>query len=319
MHRRSGAAWEEIVRTSIAVRAPSTAIAAPEITRLRRLARPVALCAASAALFAIGVAVLLRSPAPAAADSGADSTLFSLTNSDRSSNGVGALSFYGTLQSIGENAGYNCGVHVNGRAEDMIQRNYFSHVIQGCGQYVFSMMQAYGIRYQSAGENIGWVSNETNGNSAANYINGQFMGSPDHRSNILNGNYTDMGAGSWPTASGQTWSGGGSAQQNVWMFAEEFAQLASAPPPPPPPPPPPRPSGGGNSGGGSRNSPAPAPPAQPPATATPAPTPTPTPLPTATPIPAALLPSNIPAPPTFAYPGLLPSTVESVLESFLIV
>ena len=318
MHRRSGEAWEEIVRTSRAVRAPAIAIAAPEPTRLRRLARPAALAAASAALCALGAALLLRAAAPAAADTGADSTLFSLTNSDRSSNGVGAVGFSGTLQSIGENAGYNCGVHVNGRAEDMIQRNYFSHVIAGCGQYVFSMMQAYGIHYQSAGENIGWVSNLTNGNEAANYINGQFMGSPDHRSNILNGNYTDLGVGSWPTAPGQTWTGGGSPQTNVWMFAEEFVQLASAPPPPPPPPP--RPSGGGNSsGGGARNSPAPAAPAQPAATATPAPTPTPTPLPTATPIPAALLPSNIPAPPTFEYPGLLPSTVESVLESFLIV
>ena len=318
MQRRSGGSWEEIVRTSRTVRAATTAGGAQEPGRMARICRPAALAIAGVALCGLAALWGLRSPTTAAADGGADSTLFSLTNSDRSSNGVGALSYYGTLQAIGENAGYNCGVHVNGRAEDMIQRNYFSHVIQGCGQYVFSMMQAYGVRYLSAGENIGWVSNETNGGAAANYINGQFMGSPDHRANILNGNYTDLGVGSWPSAPGATWSGGGSAQQNVWMFAEEFAQLGAAPPPPPPPPPP-RPPSGDSGGGSARNSPAPAAPAQPPATATAAPTPTPTPLPTPTPIPAALLPSNIPAPPTYTYPGLLPSTVESVLESFLIV
>src|SRR5205807_7985774 len=135
--------------------------------------------------------------APIASNSRHDSTLFSLTNQDHSSNGVRSMSYNGTLANIGEGATYRCsGITVNGRSVDMIQRNYFSHVIAGCGQYVFSMMQAYGVRYRSAGENIGWVDNETNGGSAASYINGQFMNSPDHRSNILNGNYTSMGPGS---------------------------------------------------------------------------------------------------------------------------
>ncbi|MBV8196186.1 MAG: hypothetical protein JOY80_11750 [Candidatus Dormibacteraeota bacterium] len=259
-----------------------------------------------AGLCTLAATLLLRAPTHASADGGADGTLFSLTNQDRASNGVGSVNSNGTLQTIGEAGGYNCGVHVNGRAYDMIERNYFSHVIQGCGVYVFAMMHAYGVNYQSAGENIGWVSNAGGGGSAASYINDEFMNSPDHRSNILNGNYTDLGVGS---DFGASWSGSGT-ESNVWMFAEEFAQLGSAAPPPPPPP--------SSSGSGSRNSPAPAPPQQPPATATPAPTPTPTPKPTPTPIPQSLLPQNLPAPPAYTYPGLLPSTVESVLESFLI-
>ena len=89
-----------------------------------------------------------------------------------------AVTFNGTLEAIGENARYNCaGVLVNGRSYDMIHRNYFAHPILGCGQYVFSMMQAFGIHYRSAGENIGWVSGNLSTGAAASYINGAFMNS----------------------------------------------------------------------------------------------------------------------------------------------
>ena len=57
------------------------------------------------------------------------------------------------------------------------------------------MMQAFGIRYQSAGENIGWNTYGDAG-TAASQINSAFMNSPDHRSNILNGNFTALGIGS---------------------------------------------------------------------------------------------------------------------------
>src|SRR5438105_2080579 len=236
-------AWAEIVRTAGAVRvAAVTEMESPGEPRWRVWLRPLVLSAVAAAAGAICFTSLVRSAAPVAADGGADSTLFSLTNQDRSSNGVHSLSFNGTLQNIGEGASYHCGgITVSGRSVDMIQRHYFSHVIAGCGQSVFSMMQAYGVHYRSAGENIGWVDNETNGGSAASYINGQFMNSPDHRSNILNGNYTSMGAGS---AFSSNWSCScGGPYPNAWMFSEEFAQLSSSPPPPPKPrPPAPRPA-----------------------------------------------------------------------------
>ncbi len=129
---------------------------------------------------------------------------------------------------------------INGRSVDMIQRNYFAHPILNCGgRYVFSMMQAFGIRYQSAGENIGW-NTYGDGGTAASQINSAFMNSPDHRSNILNGSYTALGIGSDNSGSA-AWSGGGGSYTGAWMFSEEFAQMAGSPPPPPPPPPPPRP------------------------------------------------------------------------------
>src|SRR5205807_9085430 len=101
-----------------------------------------------------------------------------------------------------------CGFTVAGRAYDMIQRNYFSHPILNCGgQYVFNMMQADGVGYRSAGENIGWSSNSGGASSSASYINNAFMNSPEHRANLLNASYTHVGMGSdGPVGS---WSGAG--------------------------------------------------------------------------------------------------------------
>jgi uncharacterized protein YkwD len=255
----------------------------------------------------LAVAHVAGSAAVASANSGEDSELFSLTNQDRTSNGVHSLAFSGTLENIGEGAPYDCrGIEVDGRSDDMIQRNYFAHPILDCGEYVFSIMQAYGIHYTSAGENIGW---ESGSGDPAAYINGAFMASPDHRANILDSSYTEMGAGSDESAPGVTWTGVGS-EQNVWMFSEEFAQVGSSSPPPPRKTPSPDPSP-------PRNSPAPSPPSVAPATT--APTPLATPQPTATPfaVPAGSLPQNLPVPPVDEYEGLYPNTIESVLEAFL--
>lgn len=301
-------AWDELVRTAAAVRAePLSAAHAPDGRASRDLLRPVAMTAGLLVAGALAVLHLAGTTGVASANTGQDATLFSLTNQDRTSNGVHSLTFSGTLQNIGEGASYNCkGVSVHGRSDDMIQRNYFAHPILGCGLYVFSMMQAYGIHYQSAGENIGW---ELGAPSPASYVNTAFMGSPEHRSNILNSSYTEMGVGSDESAPGVNWTGVGSPGiQNVWMFSEEFAEVGSGSHPPPKPTPKPKP------GGPTRNSPAPKPPSVPPATVAPA-----TPLPTATPIaiPIGSLPGDLALPPVSQYEGLLPNSIESVLESFL--
>jgi uncharacterized protein YkwD len=307
-HRPLPPAWDEFVRTAGAVRADSPLVRTTPAgdQRLRRALRPVAMTAAIITAAGLAVLHLAGTPGVASANGGEDSQLFSLTNGDRASNGVHSLVFSGTLENIGEGASYNCnGIHVNGRSDDMIQRNYFAHPILGCGQLVFSMMQAYGVRYRSAGENIGW---ESGSSSPAGYINSAFMNSSDHRANILDGNYTEMGVGSDESAPGVTWTGSG-AEQNVWMFSEEFAQVGASSPPPPRRPPPPKPA--------PRNSPAAKAPTVAPATT--APKPTPAPSPTATPvvIPTGSLPQNLPAPPVGQYEGLFPNTIESVLEAFL--
>jgi uncharacterized protein YkwD len=298
-------AWDDLLRTAATVRA-TTGVAdvlpcGP--SRRQRAVRPVAVTAVLLTAGGLAIAHLAGTAGVASANGGEDSQLFSLTNQDRTSNGVHSLAFSGTLENIGEGAPYNCrGVQVSGRSDDMIRRNYFAHPILGCGEYVFSMMQAYGIRYTSAGENIGW---ESGAGNPASYINLAFMNSSDHRSNILDARYTEMGVGSDESAPGVYWTGVGS-EQNVWMFSEEFAQVGSAPPPPHRTPSP-KPV--------SRNSPAPEPPAAAGANTTPAATP----VPTATPlvIPAGSLPQNLPAPPMDQYEGLFPNTIESILEAFL--
>ena len=152
--------WAALVRTAGTVRADQfCGEVLPSAPRWRGHLRGIAVSAAMTAALAVLAARFIATPAPAAADGGADSSLFSMTNQDRASNGVGSVVFNSTLSTIGEGGRYNgCGFAVYGRSVDMIQRNYFAHPIAGCGQLVFSIMQAYGVHYQSAGENIGWVS-----------------------------------------------------------------------------------------------------------------------------------------------------------------
>jgi uncharacterized protein YkwD len=184
-------------------------------------------------------AAWISAPHAVHADATFDQALFSLINQDRAQNGLPALRWNSQLSSIGESSPYGgCGFTVNGRAEDMIQRNYFSHTICG-SQNVFNILSADRVPWSSAGENIGWESGITDPSQAAQYLNTEYMNSPEHRANILNPNYTDVGVGSWSTAPGQTWTGGGStAYSNLTMSSEEFAQLPAntsiaAPAPPP--------------------------------------------------------------------------------------
>ena len=305
-------AWDEFLRTAEAVRAERARSIEPrQGPRLGRALRPMLMSAGVLAACGLAALHLAGTTSVADANSSANSSLFSLTNSDRTSNGVHSLTFNGTLEAIGENARYNCGgITVDGRSYDMIHRNYFAHPILGCGQYVFSMMQAFGIHYQSAGENIGWVSGNLSTGSAASYINGAFMNSADHRSNILDSRYTEMGVGSDESAPGVVWTGVSPGQTGVWMFSEEFAQVGSSPPPPKKTPKP-GPTGGGH------NSPHPATPGVPAATTPPTPAATAVPTPTPFEFPTGSLPQNLPAPPVAQYEGLLPNSIESVLEAFL--
>jgi uncharacterized protein YkwD len=77
------------------------------------------------------------------------------------------------------------------RAQDMLNRNYFSHYDPATGQLAFvQLLRSWGIPYTTAGENIAW---STDPSMAA--INTMFMNSPDHRANILKGAYHQMGIG----------------------------------------------------------------------------------------------------------------------------
>ena len=122
-------------------------------------------------------------PAPAPPVSGvggAAGAQFSLVNQDRAANGVAPLGYSASLARVAQY-----------RAQDMLNRNYFSHYDPSTGQLAFvQLLHLWGIPYSTAGENIAW---STNPSMAA--INTMFMNSPDHRANILKAAYHRVGFG----------------------------------------------------------------------------------------------------------------------------
>jgi len=101
-------------------------------------------------------------------------------NQDRAGNGVAALAYSASLTRVAQY-----------RAQDMLNRNYFSHYDPSTGQLAFlELFRQWGIGYTTAGENIAW---STNPSMAG--INTMFMTSPEHRANILNPAYHRLGIG----------------------------------------------------------------------------------------------------------------------------
>ena len=119
-------------------------------------------------------------PPPVSSVGGAAGIEFSLVNQDRGANGAGQLAWSGALARVAQY-----------RAQDMLNRNYFSHYDPSTGQLAFvELMHLWGIPYSTAGENIAWSTNPSMAN-----INVMFMNSPEHRANILNGAYHRVGIG----------------------------------------------------------------------------------------------------------------------------
>ncbi len=74
------------------------------------------------------------------------------------------------------------------KANDMVSRNYWSHNTPD-GKTPWTFMQAAGYKYQAAGENLAYGFN-----TSASALNG-WMNSPEHRANILNRDYSQVGFG----------------------------------------------------------------------------------------------------------------------------
>src|SRR5664280_3347879 len=155
---------------------------------VRRLRMAGASIAAACVLLAITV-----SPAFAwgisAFSPGDEQLLFTLTNQDRASAGLNVLVNDSYLHTEAE-----------WRAQDMGDKNYFSHEIPPDNKMVFSYMQGDGYCFKVAGENIGL---STWGDDVAkNRIENAFMGSNSHRDKIL-GNWARMGVGAYKAADGR--------------------------------------------------------------------------------------------------------------------
>jgi uncharacterized YkwD family protein/spore coat assembly protein SafA len=74
------------------------------------------------------------------------------------------------------------------KSADMAAKNYFSHTSPTYGS-PFRMMESFGIKYSSAGENIAY------GQKTPEQVMTAWMNSPGHRSNIMSPSYSQIGVG----------------------------------------------------------------------------------------------------------------------------
>lgn len=81
------------------------------------------------------------------------------------------------------------------KSQDMINKHYFSHQSPTYGS-PFNMMENFGIRFSSAGENIAY------GQRTPQEVMNAWMNSPGHRANILSPSYTEIGVGLAKTSTG---------------------------------------------------------------------------------------------------------------------
>jgi len=104
-------------------------------------------------------------------------SLLTDTNQERASNGEVAL---GLDKQLGDAA--------QAKANDMAARDYWSHDTPD-GKTPWTFIIKAGYNYQAAGENLAYGFT-----SASDTITG-WMNSPEHRANILNASYRDVGFG----------------------------------------------------------------------------------------------------------------------------
>ena len=107
-----------------------------------------------------------------------------LINIERTSRGVPALTTNWQLSRV---ARY--------KSQDMIDKNYFAHQSPTYGS-PFDMMEAFGLRFSAAGENIAY------GQRSAREVVNAWMNSPGHRANILSRAFTQTGVGAAKKANG---------------------------------------------------------------------------------------------------------------------
>jgi uncharacterized protein YkwD len=195
--------------------------------RRRRLAAAGVLLSLLAAVAVVSTA---RPVEAASFDANAaEQQLFNLINQDRTANGFAPLTANPTLFNIARGAPHQVcggGLTLHGRAQDMIERNYFSHQIPPCNSYVWPVLQSYGVQYTRAGENIVWntyAPQSTSVDSANTWL----MNSAPHKANIL-GDFNQVGVGAW--AAPGPWSDGSGTYNGVMVYVEIFAKVAVSAP-----------------------------------------------------------------------------------------
>ncbi len=133
------------------------------------------------------------------------SALLSGTNKQRSNAGKSNLTISSKLTTAAQN-----------KATDMANKNYWSHN-SPTGQTPWSFITAAGYKYKTAGENLAYGFD-----TSADTISG-WMNSPEHKANILNSSYTNVGFG---IVNIPNYQGGGPETLVVAMYASPAATAA---------------------------------------------------------------------------------------------
>ncbi len=81
------------------------------------------------------------------------------------------------------------------KSQDMANKNYFSHTSPTYGS-PFDMMKQFGIKYNTAGENI------AKGQLTAQSVVTAWMNSSGHRANIMNPSFNKIGVGHYKSSNG---------------------------------------------------------------------------------------------------------------------
>jgi hypothetical protein len=221
----------------------------PPVSRIR----PRAIATLVAAALLAGAAIVPAVATATATDPYGDE-LIRLTNLDRAALGKAKLTVDATLAAFARDSAFSCptkpAMSIRGRAQDMADRDYFSHYVTGClkadGSTVSALDVMADLGYRtSRGENI---ARNTYGTDAADYVYGcaldgtgctgttpsistvavaqrGFMRSSGHRANIL-GSYDRFGCGSAVASDG--W------RYYACVFSLGGPAIAPAPTPVPP-------------------------------------------------------------------------------------
>ena len=105
------------------------------------------------------------------------------------------------------------------KAQDMVTNNYWSHDTPN-GETPWRFISDAGYKYQKAGENLAY------GFSDSQQILTAWLNSPEHRANVLNGSYTQVGFG---IAHSSDFVGHGSATVVVAMYGDPgYSTVATA-------------------------------------------------------------------------------------------
>ena len=102
------------------------------------------------------------------------------------------------------------------KANDMAKRNYWSHVTPN-GKQPWNFITNAGYQYEAAGENLAF------GFGTSDQVMTAWMNSPEHRDNILDADYQDVG---FATANASNYLGGGPETIVVAEYGEPIGMIS---------------------------------------------------------------------------------------------